>query len=245
MDLEQVKSYLRVDGFSSDADISALMIASASYIKRMTGKTKVMVDGSIRKIEEDETYNLACKIIIAHWFENRGVEVPGALNKITHSIDSLVTHIALCSDYINDNPVNPPIPPIPPTPQELKVTLVAGLTDKYTVGVGGVIAGQVLFVLQDMTVQAANSANVTHADKVVGICLASKSAGDQVQVQKTGTIECIIWNLTPGKVYFLSSGGEITNVVPKTGFVQKIGVAETATKLVLQIENAVILKQGR
>ncbi len=121
------------------------------------------------------------------------------------------------------------------------VTMITGLVDSYTVGTGGINAGQVVFITASNTIQAANSANQTHAGKVVGISLADGLVGDSVKVQKTGSITCSDWNLSPGQVYYLGSGGDLVTVVPTAGFVQKVGVAETATKFVLQIESAVIL----
>ena len=115
MTLEEIKTYLRVDGTDSDGDITALIAAAKSYIQRMTGKTKVIVIDTATglpsvdvdtglvvtaDISTDELYNLANKLIIAHWYENRGVEIAGTLTKITHSVDAMVNHIAMCGDYV-------------------------------------------------------------------------------------------------------------------------------------------------
>ena len=105
MTLEEVKLYLRVDGTDSDTDIAAFMLGASAYIDGKTGKTQVktgVVDDLpvYRPITADELYNLCNKMLIAHWYEHRGPEVAGTLTKVTHSVDALVNHIAMCGDYI-------------------------------------------------------------------------------------------------------------------------------------------------
>ena len=100
MTLDETKAYLRVDGFDDDDLISALMLAATKYINGMTGKGKVIVGEVQVDISTDELYNLANKLIIAHWYENRGVEIAGNLTRITHSVDALVNHISMCGDYV-------------------------------------------------------------------------------------------------------------------------------------------------
>lgn len=98
MTLNEAKSYLRA-GNDEDDLINSLILAAAQYINGKTGKTKIIIEEVEQDISTDELYNLACKLIIAHWYENRGVEIAGTLTKITHSVDALVNHIAMCSDY--------------------------------------------------------------------------------------------------------------------------------------------------
>lgn len=126
-------------------------------------------------------------------------------------------------------------------PSNHPISMITGLVDSYTAGIGGINAGQVVFVTTTNTVQAANSSNVTHAGRVVGIASATTAESDTVRVQKAGSIICPVWNLTPGNIYYLGAGGDIASTPPTTGFVQKIGVAETSTKLVIQIEPAILL----
>jgi len=104
MTITEIKSYLRVDGSDNDVDLSAFLLAATKYINGKTGKSQVniVVDGLVTTadISTDELYNLCIKIMVAHWFENRGVEIVGTLTKITHSVDSIVNHIAMSGDYV-------------------------------------------------------------------------------------------------------------------------------------------------
>ena len=105
MDLEKMKSYLKIDGAESDTDITDLITAAVSYINQKTGKTKVTVINADTELPEsldistDELYNLCTKIMVVHWFENRGIEIAGTLTKITHSADMMIDLIAQSGDY--------------------------------------------------------------------------------------------------------------------------------------------------
>lgn len=105
MTLEDLKTYLRIDGSDDDVLIQSLMTAASSYIKKTTGKTQIITganeDGTpvLADITTDELWCLTVKLMVAHWYENRGVEIPGTLTKISHSVDALINHIAMCGDY--------------------------------------------------------------------------------------------------------------------------------------------------
>lgn len=90
-----IKLYLRVDHAADDALIDALLLAASSYINNKTGKTL----SSAANINTDAVYQLGVKLLCAHWYENRGVEIPGSLTKISHSIDAIIDHISLCGEY--------------------------------------------------------------------------------------------------------------------------------------------------
>ena len=108
MTLSEMKLYLRVDGTDEDALITSLVASSSSYIKQQTGKTKKLTGETdpvtllpvTAAIETDELYNLCLKLICSHWYENRGVEVAVNMTKLSHSVDALVNHIAMCGEYV-------------------------------------------------------------------------------------------------------------------------------------------------
>lgn len=93
MTVEEIKKYLRVDDDFDDEIIEALQKAAIKYIQSKTGKTYK---------EDDEVWNLAIKLMIAHWYENREIQAVSSksnLVTIDHTADSLMSHIALCGDY--------------------------------------------------------------------------------------------------------------------------------------------------
>lgn len=91
-----IKLYLRVDHSADDALIGALLTAATSYINNQTGKT---LQGGTTAINLDPVFQLGVKLLCAHWYENRGVEIQGNPTKISHSVDAIIQHIALCGDY--------------------------------------------------------------------------------------------------------------------------------------------------
>ena len=45
-------------------------------------------------VTEGELYNLAIKILVSHWYENR--EVLGKADRLAHSLDSIITQLKYC-----------------------------------------------------------------------------------------------------------------------------------------------------
>ena len=103
------------------------------------------------------------------------------------------------------------------------------------VGSGGVNGFQVVYLASNGTARPADGTNQTHAGKVIGLTAAAQPEGVPATIQLAGEIENPVWHLTPGEVYFLVVGGEISMTPPESGFVQKIGVAKTSTVLVINL----------
>lgn len=103
------------------------------------------------------------------------------------------------------------------------------------VGSGGVNGFQVVYLASNGTARPADGTNRTHAGKVIGLTTAAQPEGVPATIQLAGEIENPVWHLTPGEVYFLVVGGEISMTPPESGFVQKIGVAKTSTVLVINL----------
>lgn len=95
LDLEKVKPYLRVTDIEDDALIYSMIIASSSLIKGQTGKS--FYKGA--DIEDDELYILAVKMLVAHWYDNRGMTQYGKVSEISLSAQAIIDHIKLDGDY--------------------------------------------------------------------------------------------------------------------------------------------------
>lgn len=99
--LDEVKLYLRVDHTIEDKLIEDLMKTAEDKIITMTGKTKrVLPDGMEISVQEDVQFKQAARLLIAHWYENRAVFSPTAVNKINYSVEQLTNDIAISGDYI-------------------------------------------------------------------------------------------------------------------------------------------------
>ncbi len=110
-----------------------------------------------------------------------------------------------------------------------------------TGAVGGVTAFQMVMATALDTAQAANSEESSHVGRVVGMSLEAIAAGNTGEVQFHGLITNPAWTLTPGDPYFLSSGGEITDTAPLSGFIQRVGTAKSATELILKLSEPILL----
>lgn len=104
-----------------------------------------------------------------------------------------------------------------------------------TGGTSGVNAYQVVFATTDSTVQAANSAEPSHAGRVVGMTEAAIAEGATGTVRTGGAITNSAWSLSPGLSYFLAAGGEISLNIPSSGFIQRIGTARDSTTLIINM----------
>lgn len=87
MELNEVKEYLRVDGEEEDNLITSLLLASQSYIENGTG---IKIDDVERNKNLKPLYNLATKLLVSHWYENRTTEITGPnFHKLNFSLESL------------------------------------------------------------------------------------------------------------------------------------------------------------
>lgn len=92
LDLEETKSWLRVDGLEEDITIGMLIGASEEYLKNATGK------------EFESNNNLAklfCLILVSDWYENRELVMTTSLGrsvseKIRRTVESMLLQLQYC-----------------------------------------------------------------------------------------------------------------------------------------------------
>jgi uncharacterized phage protein (predicted DNA packaging) len=102
--LEDVKLYLRVDGDMEDALINGMIAAAKEYIKSASGKNK-LADG--RDLFESDLVKTAVKMLVAHWYDNRGVQyLSGNFKNVAdvgYSFTIILGHITTSMEYIYDD----------------------------------------------------------------------------------------------------------------------------------------------
>ena len=86
----------------------------------------------------------------------------------------------------------------------------------------------------------ADSSDLTHLGKVIGITNATTLQGSLVKIWPAGKITDLSFNFTLGPVY-LTTNGFMTQTPPTTGFIQQIGVALSQTTILVQILSPIVV----
>ena len=103
---------------------------------------------------------------------------------------------------------------------------VSGTTDRaYTVGAGGVNAGQIVFLTSHDTVAVADAENASHFARVLGFALDSRDEGQTVRVRRQGYVFNTTWSLVPGVCYAGVGGGIVSSAGEDFKWVQVVGIA--------------------
>lgn len=108
----------------------------------------------------------------------------------------------------------------------------------YTTGAAGVTAGDAVYISANDTVLPANGSAIGTA-KVIGFAKTTQTSGQDVEIQKIGTISNLT-GLTAGDIVYLdtsTAGGRVTTVPSASGSViYKLGFAKSATELDIQLQ---------
>lgn len=91
LDLEETKTWLRVDGADDDGTISLLISAAETYLKYATGRVY------------DETNSLAklyCMVLVTDWFENRELIGSQPSEKVRFTIQSMTAQLQYCGEEV-------------------------------------------------------------------------------------------------------------------------------------------------
>lgn len=82
--LDNIKDYMKIDSSDEDLVITALITSAETYLQ----------NAGIKKDYQNELYNLAIKLLVIHWYENR--EVVGNAGKLAFSLDNIITQLQYC-----------------------------------------------------------------------------------------------------------------------------------------------------
>lgn len=91
----------------------------------------------------------------------------------------------------------------------------------------------------DTRVWLADAAESTHVFSLLGVTLTAAPPGQPVDVQRAGVMDDAGWAWTPGQRVFLGPGGALTQTPPAHGFDVLIGVALSATRLLLNLSDPI------
>ena len=88
-----------------------------------------------------------------------------------------------------------------------------------------------------------------HADKdtaghrglVRGITTGAVASGGTARIQVYGPMAEPSWTWTPGQPIYVGSNGVLAQTVPTTGWLQQVAVADSATKIFVDIQPIIVL----
>lgn len=122
----------------------------------------------------------------------------------------------------------------------VETEIISGSAIEQTYSAGAAVGGQRVVML--------NGGTAIHFDPieanvgfVLGISNNAAGIGDPVKVIMEGSMVSVGWGLTPNTVYYASSTGLLTTVVPITGVLQRVGVAVDANTLQIRFSEPIIL----
>ncbi|UZZ12458.1 hypothetical protein NDO41_08270 [Ectopseudomonas mendocina] len=91
-------------------------------------------------------------------------------------------------------------------------------------------------------VYALDAGDAGHIDLLLGVTVSAAESGSAINVQRSGAVDNSGWNWQPGRVW-LGAAGSLTQTPPADGFVVLIGAAVSATRITLNIQDAIQLEQ--
>ncbi len=85
----------------------------------------------------------------------------------------------------------------------------------------------------------ADSGNIAHKDKIIGIALADISNGFSGDVQLFGELENSNWNWSVG--YLFLNGTSISQTAPETGFSKIIGFIKNNITIIIDLQESILI----
>jgi len=125
--------------------------------------------------------------------------------------------------------------PVPPGPL---MQAAQYIENTFTLGENST-SYQIVRVDSSSTLMLADANTIGHLDQVIGFVSESATAGDQVRVINGGNIVNPAWTLIPGATVYLGATGGITQSPVGLSFVQMLGVAVTATRVLVNIQRGI------
>jgi hypothetical protein len=161
------------------------------------------------------------------WTWQPGPVYVGIAGQLTQSVAGLAFVQQIATAIAPDRIIIDPRPVVAATESGSNiVTLAAGtaLGGHRAVIADG--AGQALY---------ADQSDTSHIGKVIGITTVAAMQGAPIEITQAGEVIEPSWNWSPGKI-FCGVNGLLTQTVPTSGFIQVIGIALAATKMLVDLQ---------
>jgi hypothetical protein len=102
-------------------------------------------------------------------------------------------------------------------------------------------AGRAVFLDTDGLAYYADQDNLAHKDSVLGVTVQAILTNDAGNVQVSGMLVDENWNFTSNNPLFVGMNGDITQTVPETGYICKLGWAMSQTVIFIRIKQPILL----
>lgn len=79
-------------------------------------------------------------------------------------------------------------------------------------------------------------------NSILGLTITSASTGGNVSVRRTGIIDDDSWSWSVGRIW-LGANGALTQSPPSVGFDVLIGAAVSSTRIILNIQDSILLEE--
>ena len=84
MDINEMKTFLRIDYDGEDEEIQAFISAAEEYLE----------NAGVKKKEDSPLYDLAVKQLVSNWYSNR-IPIGTATQSIEYSLKRILTQLTL------------------------------------------------------------------------------------------------------------------------------------------------------
>jgi len=119
---------------------------------------------------------------------------------------------------------------------------IAGVsTQSLTMQAGEALGGSRVVIANGGQAYYANQGNTAHAGKVIGLTQGAAASGAAVTILTQAYIDDGTFSFTPGQAVYFTGLGVLTTTPPTSGFIQQVGVALTATRLLVNLAQPIIL----
>lgn len=96
------------------------------------------------------------------------------------------------------------------------------------------------FSVVTSTGRNADSSNLSHLNRVVGISTSAIDSGFSGQIREIGEIQNVGWSWIMGDVIYLN-GTSLSTIAPGSGFSQLIGTAKNSTTIIVELGETILL----
>lgn len=101
---------------------------------------------------------------------------------------------------------------------------------------GAVINGHRAVVTDNGLARHADKDNLDHFGRVRGISANAAAKDATVRIQVFGPMAEPSFTFTPGQPIFVGTDGHLTQTAPTSGWLQQVAVAETATRIFIDLQ---------